>query len=584
MSSLKYISSLLLLPLILLYGCSPGLPSDGDTESIPGELTQDEYAKLTDQQKYQVSNKLLGTMFKGMPVDEFFDISSGMSRPRLKKGENFLSNTKTALSNKLTESEVFFNDNVITDIDNQSSDSLFQIDFDRSDSDWPKHMPMARIFQYPLSKEFFDNWIAYVLVNTILFSPAQEIDSTSIRDVQKVFFKLKNDLAQNKSISQIIARHQRSQENWRRFRSPEDNTREMIEIYLGLFDRDADVPRASIACKDLYLSDEDNDYELLSTGFPNTEPQYVLDTFVTTCDDFYDVIANHPLVISRVTTVLAEYLLFNKTGEERAEIVNTIVSQGPTTFQQIFKGILFNKTYLLDNERPKSIEENFFSTAHQMDWKPYRSILSDMTGTSSALGQVNLNQVGWPTMTLKLGRFTGVPLDSQSFANYHKSIRERLLLGSTGTGSCTSSGEVGGDRGTRCRWSNGMGLKLRSSPSAPASDASEQAKDKYQYEVARLNKLTERNQRVMALSVEDYIDYVFMTALQRRANNTERADLINYFYDLNQDGSGGSGSDYLQDLAEGGLAIRDGRHDEIAQVIFDYASRLPEYYYFLRIN
>jgi hypothetical protein len=115
-------------------------------------------------------------------------------------------------------------------------------------------------------------------------------------------------------------------------------------------------------------------------------------------------------------------------------------------------------------------------------------------------------------------------------------------------------------------------------------DASEQAVDKYQYEVNRLARLTERNARVMALSVEDYIDYVFMTALQRRANNTEKADLINYFYDLNRDGSGGASSDYIQDLAGGGLTIKSGRHDEIAQVIFDYASRLPEYYYFLRIN
>ncbi|MDH5572557.1 MAG: hypothetical protein OEY89_12380, partial [Gammaproteobacteria bacterium] len=398
------------------------------------------------------------------------------------------------------------------------------------------------------------------------------------------FFKLKNDLAQNKTVHQIIARHQRSQENWRRFRSPEDNTREMIEIYLGLFDRDADVPRASIACKDLYLSDENNDYELLSTGFPNTEPQYVLDTFVTTCDDFYDVIANHPAVIPRVTTVLAEYFLFNKSGAERADIVSTIVSQGPTTFQEIFKAILFNKTYLLNNERAKSIEENFLSTAHNMGWKPYRSILSDMTNTSSNLGRVNLNQMGWPTMTLKLGRFTGVPLDSLSFANYHKSIRERLLLGSTGTGSCSSSGEVGGNAFTRCRWSNGLGIRLRSSPASLAVDATDQEKDKYQYEVARLEKLTVRNGRVIALGVEDYVDYLFMTTLQRRANSTEKADLINYFYDLNRDGTGGTSSDYLQDLLDGRLAIRDGRHDEIAQIVFDYVSRLPEYYYFLKIN
>ena len=561
----------LVMPLLfLLWGCDPDMPNGNTSDTYPDELSQAKYNDLSDEQKYLVANKLLGTMFKGLPVDEFFDISSGMDNLTLTGGADLLPQLKTALNADLTEQDRNYHDMIITDKDNRNNYSLFDIDLDNANGDWPKHLPMARIFQYPLSKDSFDNWVAYILTNTILFSPAEEIDSASIRDVQKVYFKLREDLRQNKTVQQIIARHQRSQENWRRFRSPEDNTREMIEIYLGLFDRDDDVPRASKACQDLYLSDDTADYELLSTGFPNTEPQYVLDTFVVTCGDFYDVVANHPLVIPRVTTVLVENFFYTKTGEERADIVDTIVSGNPGTFQDILKSIIFSEEYLLNNERAKSSEEAFFSSAHQLDWKPFRDVLQDMTSSTNTL---SLEQMGWPVMSLKLGRFTGVPLDALSFANYHKGVREILMLGTTGTGTCGSE-TSNVENSSRCRWANGLGTKLRSVPTAPTANATDQAVAMYDYDTARLDKLTARNSRVMNLSIDDYIDYVFMTVLHRRASSVEMTDLKILFT---------ARGDFVTNV-DGGLVIRSGRHDEMAQIILDYASRLPEYYYFLAIN
>jgi len=413
-----------------------------------------------------------------------------------------------------------------------------------------------------------------------LFSPAEEIDSTSIRDVQKVFVKLREDLRANKTVSQIVARHQRSQENWRRFRSPEDNTREMIEIYLGLFDRDEDVPRAAIACQDLYLTDDDADYELLSTGFINTEPQFVLDTFVTNCGDFYDVVAGHPLLMPRVTTSIVEYMFYKKTGEERAEIVQNILQDGPETFQDIFKSILFSKEYLLDNERPKSAEETFFSTAHQMDWKPYRELLVEMTD-DDINEKVSLKHMGWPVMELKLGRFTGVPLDSFSFANYHKGVREYLLLGTASTtavnnGSCNSNVEATDGR-NRCRWKMGLGIEIPDElAEEPAADVeiSDAVIAKIQYEKDRVARLSERFTRVLSLELNDYIDYLFMSVLQRKASDVEKTDLIAYFDTRN----------FLEEDVFDNQVIRENSYDEVAQVTFDYVSRLPEYYYFLKIN
>ncbi|HEY9200626.1 MAG TPA: hypothetical protein VIQ81_03425 [Gammaproteobacteria bacterium] len=582
---------LLLGALLLIVSCTPDAPTGSSSStSYSGELSKAEYDALSDEQKYQVANKLLATLFKGVPVDEFFDISNGMDNLSLKAGDNFLVNTKAAFEYELTQQQRNHHDLLITDqdddrqngVDEQRYRSLFRIDFNDSNSDWPKHLPMARIYQYPLSKNTLDIWITYVLTNSILFSPAEEIDSASIRDVQKVFFKLREDLRENKTIRQIVARHQRTQENWRRFRSPEDNTREMIEIYLGLFDRDEDVPRASKACKDLYLSDQDADYELLSTGFINTEPQYVLDTYVTTCGDFYDVIANHPLLIPRVTTVIVDYLFYKKTADEKIRIVQTVMRDNPQTFQDIFKSILFSRAYLLENERPKSAEETFFSTAHQLDWKPYRDLLMEMT-SDNIDRKVSLKHMGWPVMELKLGRFSGVPMDSLSFANYHKGVREYLLLGNASSdlnannSSCNSNVEAVQYR-NRCRWKMGLGIELPDElpplPDAAETEVTEAVLAKYAYEQTRAARLSERSQRVLSLDLDDYLDYLFMSVLQRKASDEEKADLIAYFETRN----------FLTEDVLENQVIRDYAYDEVAQVVFDYVSRLPEYYYFLAVR
>lgn len=71
--------------------CSLEAPSgstSSDLQPYSGELTKSEYNALTDEQKYQVANKLMGTIFKGVLVDDFFDISDGMDNLSLKLGDN----------------------------------------------------------------------------------------------------------------------------------------------------------------------------------------------------------------------------------------------------------------------------------------------------------------------------------------------------------------------------------------------------------------------------------------------------------------------------------------------------------------
>ncbi|MCW9047998.1 MAG: hypothetical protein OQK46_07955 [Gammaproteobacteria bacterium] len=602
--------ALILLTSAFLWGCTADTPSGKSAlDNFPGELTKAEYDALSNEQKYTVSNKLMSSMFRGIPVADFYDLSKGMSNLELKSaGRNLIDDTKRALSTPLTQNQRNLSDMIIMGYDDIGGDRSISSKYavtenDRLVEDWPKQQPMARMMEFPLSKESFDNYVAYVLVNTILFAPAEEIASTTIRDVQKVFNKLYDDLRNNRSIQEIISRHQRSQENWRRFRSPEDNTREMIEIYLGLFDRDDDVPRAAKACQDLYLTDADDDYELLSTGFANTEPQYVLDTFVTSCGDFYDVVAGHPLVTPRMVTVLVEYYFFGSTGEERAAMVEQVLSGGPTTFQEIVKSIIFSKEYLVNTERPKSFEENFFGLAHQTKWRPYKRVLQDLTKEAGDrnVNQASLSNMGWPTMTLKLGRFTGVPLDALSFANYHRGLREIFLVDATdgANGACDDIDALDSNvnaNNSKCDWSDGLGLIEPVEPVHPSertdgsgnpllSEPLDEELVKYEVDHKEYLRRLDVYEQVHNLSVNEYLDYLFMGVVSRKASDIEKADLIS----LIQDNKTYIREDSDQELyifinENSSNRVSRTNYDEVAKVVFDYLSRLPETYYHRKIN
>ncbi len=574
----------------VLVACDPGLPSDvketGSALSIKGAaspLSNSEYDSLTPIQQYKVANKLLSTLFKGVSVDEFFDLSNGMENLTVKGGTNFLRDVRVQLDTNLDQSTKVELDRIINGDENavnekgESEPIEAKYYFDESR---PKQIPMARIFEYPISRDMYSQWMSMHLANTILFSPAEEIDSADITDVQNLFRRLDISMMSGKSIRSIIATHQRSVENWRRFRSPEDNTREMIEIYLGLFDRDDDVPRASKACQDLYLTDENAGYKLAYTDYPNTEPQLVLGTYVSNCGEFYDVVAAHPLVIARVTSVLVDYFFIGASIELRTAIVESISSGNPETFEEIFTSIIFSKEYLLGTERPKSFEENFLSTASRMNWEAHESVFYSMTTGRGSLRRTNLSEMGWPTMTLKLGRLAGIPMDSLSFANYHKALRESLLL-------------------DRYRWGVPMGIIRPESPypelPEPLEDSADaEEKAQYREELAQYNQeLSELNaeerlqydrdlvdweekmliyRRVEDLPLSDLVDYLFLSVAERRASAAEKTGLTNIM----------ESNGYLKTI-DNEKFVLSWRRGDIAEIVMDFISRLPEIYYLKKI-
>lgn len=375
-------------------------------------LSQSAFNDLTPEQQYQVANRLSGALYKGVPFSEFFDIGASSQNYQPKKGEGFLIKMRKQLKAPL---------------DNRADyNGMIELRHGLNDVRKPAGLPLAQIREYPISRDSFEAWMAYTLANTILFSPAEEIVSATYIDMQRIYSGLIKGMREDVSMRDIIFAHMKSQANWRRFRSPEDNTREMMEIYLGLFDRDKDVPKASLACQNWSLKDGDGNYELeINELTANTEPQYVLGQWATSCEDFYKVVAEHSLVIPRMVTFIVDNFFPNFSSEKRTSIVKDIVSINPQYFHDIFLAILFSEEFLLHNQKPKSFEETFFNLAERVHWVNDRRFLNELTNRGSFTP--TLHKMNQPAMSLKLGRFKDQPLDSLSFAFYHTAVREYLL-------------------------------------------------------------------------------------------------------------------------------------------------------------
>ena len=575
------------LPLVFvsLAACDPGQPelgaAQGGSVSAGGVavmLSDQEFRSMDTDGQYQVANKVLSTLYKGVPVAEFYDLSDGLTdAPRL-SDQYTLGQLQRQLLTPLPDRERAKYDRYIVgdpDADDDESGRLMRAAF-RFDGNRPRQMPLARITTYPISRDGFSQWMAWHLANTILFSPAEEIDSADMTDVQNLFRRLDISIMNRRPIREIVATHQRTVENWRRFRSPEDNTREMMEIYLGLFDNDEEVPRASKACQDLYLTDERDGYKLAYTDFPNDEPQLVLGQYVLNCGEFYDVVAGHPLLIPRVTSVLVDYFFANKTTEQRLRLTEAITASNPQLFEDIFLAILFSRLYLMDNERPQSFEETYLGMAARLNWDEHGDVFMGMTGGRGGLSRTDMSEMGWPAMSLKLGRVTAVPLDALSFANYHKALRETLML-------------------DRNRWGQELGLAAPSKPQPSPPDAlpdnptdRESAahaaamadynaevdalrnfeKVRHKQELEEYNKRLALYENVNALNLSELFDYLFLAGVQRRSTAIEQEALTAII-----DSQG-----YL-DIEFGQEFVKENRAQYVAVVVFDYLSRLPETYY-----
>ncbi len=137
-----------------------------------------------------------------------------------------------------------------------------------------------------------------------MFSPSYELDSVHQANVSTVYNHLLEMLENGYGVRYFTYDHMISEDNWRRFRSPEDNSREMLEIYL-LDNDDSLVPLASQALKNWRLN---SDGDTLEIGLDdNTKPISIFNTTVYTGEDFYTELTKYKEFIPGITRRLVNY-------------------------------------------------------------------------------------------------------------------------------------------------------------------------------------------------------------------------------------------------------------------------------------
>lgn len=543
-----------------LAGCDPGTPEANGGFNVSGfaaPLSQTEFNSLPPEQQYQVASKLYGTLFRGISAEDFFDLSAGTDN-LAPKSSTFLTDTRESLQSTLDPVTLYEVNGIIEGFDEEGNpneaDAKYEFDTDPAadDNERAMQIPLARIKEYPISRDLYVQWMAYFLSNTIMYSPAVEMETANTLDAQNMYSFLTSRIKDRQSVSEMVRGNLPSLARWRVSRSSENHALEAYELYLGLFETEEDSVKGGIACKDFFLTDEDAGYILSNNGRENVEPQLILGTsFITTCNDLYDVIAGHPLVMPRAVEVLVNYIFSGRSREDRVQIINSIARSGPETYEDIFTAMIFSKEYLLNTERPRSFEESLLPLLDNLKWDPASVSVNDRVGKrifenlvtdSNDSNRLYLGNKGWNTMTLKIGRLPDVPMDALSFGNYHKGIREHLLIN-----EASYDGRLLDIPGLLYNGDGGAG--------------DENLRDV-----------------VAQLSLTDYVHFLFLNAMQRKAS-AEELDALITIYEV--DG-------HISTDTDGEKIVRpdsgNNRHNDIAEITFDYISRLPELYYFRAIN
>ncbi len=371
-------------------------------------LSDSDFNGLSTEQKYSVAVKLYATLFYGTGFDGLNgSIESG----------RFISQTRQMFDRKTSDSEIVSVEKMVE-----------EYDYGNGTRKMLAHM-YARLYHMKPGSAFMNRWAAYVLTQTILFSPAYELDTVYGVDAENVYTSLVMDFDQGLSLKWSTFLHMMSDENWRRFRSPEDNGREMMEIFLEDFN-DAHVPLAAKTLKNLRL-DEDSNTLVMNLNV-NTEPITNLfpDMEIVDATDFYSAIVKHPDFLPTISSRLVEIYFPNFSEAKKRDIVEKLVASNPTSWVDLLKEIVYSKAYLLESRKPRSFEESFFAVAKAIGWNPHRHSFYNIAR--------NLENMHQASMRYKLGRKVETPLDSQSFAWFHKTIRENVMINSENNSSFKS--------------------------------------------------------------------------------------------------------------------------------------------------
>jgi hypothetical protein len=360
------------------------------------QLSNSDFNALTPKNQLIVADKLLTTLFFAYPANELTQ--------KIEAG-NFIDEIKEGLKEEKTDRVAL------------EEDILDENKFYQSSSKEPMVKILNRFYNMKyLDSYLFDNWTAYILTQTIMFSPAYELDTSEVPNVARVYNNLVKSVEADEGMRFITYQHMMSEDNWRRFRSPEDNGREMLEIFT-LDGDDSHVPLSAKALQNWRLDPESN--TLVVELNQNIEPIELFGTTIYTGIDFYRELVKSDAFIYGATKRLVDNFFFDRSEALKVDIANTIVSSHPERWEDILKQIIFSEEYLLRESRAKKAEETFFSLTKKLNYQHFYQ--------TAYYFRNKLEEMHQATMKYKLGKLNPVPLDTLSFATYHKYIRETIL-------------------------------------------------------------------------------------------------------------------------------------------------------------
>ena len=486
-------------------------------------IDDDSFNSLSEEDRLYVARKLYSTIYKGV---EYKKLKEQVDTKK------FISDFATILSADVKQPNLIEMETYIPYDPSLEAHDYQQDRTERYAGNIKKEI-YSRLYYTKIGREYFNKWIAYVLTQTILFSPAREVDSVTPfpEFIRNVYYRLADRLDEGKSIKEIVYEHMISVENWGRFRSPEDNGREMLEIWLRNF-QDEPVP---IAAKALQNWRFENYYDpgagWVVYDFYRDEPGVDLNESVEFFGftlrngyDFFKIVTEHPDFMPTVVSRIVDYFFPTMSEAERADIAEKILEDKPETFQQIFAQILFSKKYLFESDKVKSVEEVFYPMVQAL---PYHVIKNSwgwawaprIKGLGAAMDLSNQK-----SMWNKLGRDSDLPTDTLSINYFHQYVRDGILLA-----QCDNP-ESEFQEGIVFSW---------------------------------------LDERLDDTTMESYIDGIFLEVLGRHAKESEKITLVNLAKSAGWD-------DRCQNIS--------GYRFQLSKLVRDYISRLSEVYRYRRIE
>ena len=368
------------------------------------QITDSDFNALSFKNQIIVADKLFSSLYFGMPYLELKSlILSG----------KFISTIRENLDKNLNDVE-----SIESYIVNKN---YFHLPIHNETNEVPlvnsNAIVQHRLFAYEyLDKNFFEHWMTYVLMQTIMFSPASELSSATLDSVMPVYNAIYENIKKDSSIRYLTYKHMSSLYNWRRFRSSEDNGREMIEIFL--FDReDSHVPPSAKALQNWKLNDK---RELIISADENKEPIEMFGKTIYNGYDFYEALVLTDKFMDSVTQRLVNIYFNTFSAIQKKSVISAILESHPENFKDIFLQILFSKEHLYNTNRVKTVDEIFYSMAKKIHF-------GHDAYTFQSLNRVRVG-MHQSAMTYKLGASVSVPIDASSFGIYREFIYKEMMI------------------------------------------------------------------------------------------------------------------------------------------------------------